>query len=49
MTDDALCIGTMRFTNRLFTGTGKFAANAQIPKMLAASGSQMIKIGRAHV
>ena len=49
MTDDALCIGTMRFTNRLFTGTGKFAANAQIPKMLAASGSQMITVALRRI
>jgi len=49
MTDDALCIGTMHFTNRLFTGTGKFAANAQIPKMLAASGSQMITVALRRI
>ena len=42
MTEDLLHLGGVSFTNRLFTGTGKFAANAQIPKMLAASGSQMI-------
>ena len=39
MKDDALLLGGRTFTNRLFTGTGKFGANAQIPGMLAASGS----------
>ena len=42
MRDDVLQLGGIAFTNRLFTGTGKFAANSLIPKMLAASGSQMI-------
>ena len=40
LADDSLQLGPVRFTNRLFTGTGKFAANAQIPSM---------QIGRAHV
>lgn len=42
MKDDVLILGGKSFTNRLLTGTGKFSANTQIPKMLAASGSQMI-------
>ncbi len=44
MTKDLLHLGNASFSNRLFTGTGKFAANALIPKMLKASGSQMITV-----
>lgn len=47
--DDALNIGGKRFTNRLFTGTGKFASKALIPKMLSASGSQMITVALRRV
>ncbi|MDL2268544.1 thiazole synthase [Desulfosarcina sp. OttesenSCG-928-A07] len=47
--DDALVLGGVRFTNRLFTGTGKFASNAKIPKMLAASGSQMITVALRRI
>ncbi|SDH97005.1 thiazole synthase [Propionivibrio dicarboxylicus] len=47
--DDALTLGPVRFSNRLFTGTGKFAANADIPKMLAASGSQMVTVALRRV
>ena len=49
MHNDALLLGGRTFTNRLFTGTGKFGANAQIPKMLAASGSQMITVALRRV
>ena len=49
MADDALILGGVRFTNRLFTGTGKFASNDQIPAMLAASGSQMITVALRRV
>ena len=49
MIDDALLLGGRTFTNRLFTGTGKFGANAQIPGMLAASGSQMITVALRRV
>ncbi len=49
MQDDALKIGGTVFTNRLFTGTGKFAAKDLIPKMLAASGSQMITVALRRV
>ena len=49
MKDDALLLGGRTFTNRLFTGTGKFGANAQIPGMLAASGSQMITVALRRV
>ena len=49
MKDDALLLGGRTFTNRLFTGTGKFGANNQIPRMLAASGSQMITVALRRV
>lgn len=49
MKNDALTLGGVTFTNRLFTGTGKFAANALIPKMLAASGSQMITVALRRI
>jgi thiazole synthase len=49
MHEDLLHLGGVRFSNRLFTGTGKFAANALIPKMLAASGSQMITVALRRV
>lgn len=46
---DGLKLGDVIFTNRLFTGTGKFADNALIPKMLAASGSQMITVALRRI
>ena len=49
MADDALILGGVRFTNRLFTGTGKFASNDQIPAMLAPSGSHMITVALRRV
>ena len=49
MQDDVLILGGKTFTNRLLTGTGKFAAHAQIPKMLAASGSEMITVALRRV
>ena len=49
MKNDVLKLGGVNFTNRLFTGTGKFAANALIPKMLAASGSQMITVALRRI
>lgn len=49
MQDDGLKIGERYFTSRLFTGTGKFAAKDLIPKMLAASGSQMITVALRRV
>ncbi len=49
MHSDELRIGDVVFTNRLFTGTGKFAAKALIPDMLAASGSQMITVALRRV
>ena len=49
MKDNGLKIGDRVFTNRLFTGTGKFASKDLIPKMLAASGSQMITVALRRV
>ncbi len=49
MNNDALIVGDKTFSSRLFTGTGKFAANAQISEMLAASGSQMITVALRRI
>jgi len=49
MVEDPLKIGGRTFGNRLFTGTGKFAANRLIAEMLAASGSQMITVALRRV
>jgi thiazole synthase len=49
MKDDVLKLGGVDFSNRLFTGTGKFAANSLIPQMLAASGSQMITVALRRI
>ena len=49
MEQDVLQLGTARFTSRLFTGTGKFAAHEQIAAMLAASGSQMITVALRRI
>lgn len=49
MENDILKLGGVDFTSRLFTGTGKFAANSQIPEMLAASGSQMITVALRRI
>ena len=46
---DNLVIGGVSFSNRLFTGTGKFAAHSQIPEMLEASGSQMITVALRRI
>lgn len=48
-TDRALIIGDVEFSNRLFTGTGKFANNADIAPMLEASGSQMITVALRRI
>ena len=47
--DDKLIIGGHAFASRLFTGTGKFAARGWIPKMLAASGSEMITVALRRI
>lgn len=47
--DDLFIIGGKEFSNRLFTGTGKFASKSHIPLMLEASGSQMITVALRRV
>jgi thiazole synthase len=49
MGNDPLKLGNATFTNRLITGTGKFAANALIPRMLKASGSEMITVALRRI
>jgi thiazole synthase len=49
MRDEGLKIGDRVFSNRLLTGTGKFADKALIPMMLSASGSQMITVALRRV
>jgi len=49
MVDEQLIIGGHCFTSRLFTGTGKFAAKDWIPRMLAASGSEMITVALRRI
>ena len=49
MNDDVLTIGGKIFSNRLFTGTGKFADNRLIAGMLESSGSQMITVALRRV
>jgi len=49
MKDDAFKLGNVTFTNRLLTGTGKFAANALIPQMLQACGSQIITVALRRI
>lgn len=49
MSDDVLLLGGKEFSNRLLTGTGKFGNHGQIPKMLGASGSQMITVALRRV
>lgn len=49
MQDDALILGGRSFSSRLLTGTGKFAAKSWIPRMLEASGSQMITVALRRI
>jgi thiazole synthase len=49
MGDEQLIIGGHSFSSRLFTGTGKFSAKNWIPKMLAASGSEMITVALRRI
>ena len=49
MQDEKLIIGGHGFASRLLTGTGKFAAKNWIPKMLAASGSEMITVALRRI
>jgi thiazole synthase len=46
---DSLKIGNTHFSSRLFTGTGKFSANRQIPEMLEASRSEMITVALRRI
>ncbi len=48
MNDDLILAG-VRFTNRLFTGTGKFPDKKLIPKIINSSGSQMITVALRRV
>lgn len=47
--DHPLILGGKTFTNRLFTGTGKFAAHHLIRDMLNACGSQMITVALRRI
>lgn len=47
--NDILKIGGREFSNRLFTGTGKFRSRSLIPEMLKASGSEMITVALRRV
>jgi thiazole synthase len=49
MQDEQFKIGGRVFTSRLFTGTGKFAAKNWIPRMLEASGSEMITVALRRI
>lgn len=49
MSADVLQLGGVTFTNRLLTGTGKFASNNMIPEMLEASGSQIITVALRRI
>ncbi|GAB6190897.1 HisA/HisF-related TIM barrel protein [Desulfocastanea catecholica] len=49
MQEEQLIIGGHGFTSRLLTGTGKFAAKSWIPKMLAASESEMITVALRRI
>ena len=49
MQDTKLILGGVSFENRLITGTGKFSSKSQIPKMLEASGSQMITVALRRI
>ncbi len=49
MAEEYLQLGNHRFSNRLLTGTGKFASNSLIPKMLSASGSQIITVALRRI
>ena len=48
-TQDTLVLGGKLFTNRLFTGTGKFPDRDLIPKIIKSSGSQMITVALRRV
>ncbi|MCK5098065.1 MAG: thiazole synthase [Desulfobacteraceae bacterium] len=47
--NDVLTIGGKEFSNRLITGTGKFASKKIIPEMLENCGSEMITVALRRV
>ena len=47
--DKPLVLGSVHFTSRLFTGTGKFASKELIAPMLEASKSQLITMALRRV
>ena len=49
MAEDLLTLGNKRFSNRLLTGTGKFASKKLIAPMLEASGSEIITVALRRV
>ncbi len=49
MQNDTLKLGDIQFTNRLFTGTGKFPDKNIIPKILSSSKSEMITVALRRV
>lgn len=46
---EPLILGGRELTSRLFIGSGKYAADAQIPDILARSGSQVITVALRRV
>src|SRR5271157_2026025 len=46
---DTFEIGGKAFTNRLFIGTGKLSSSELIPRILEASGSEMITVALRRV
>jgi thiazole synthase len=49
LADDALVIGGKALTSRLFTGTGKYAADTLIPRIIDQSGAQVITVALRRV
>ncbi|MQL53791.1 thiazole synthase, partial [Desulfofundulus thermobenzoicus] len=46
---DPLVIGGREITSRLFLGTGKFANNSLIPRVVEASGAQVVTVALRRV
>ncbi len=46
---DALVIGGVELTSRLFIGTGKYAADSLIPDVVASSGAEVITVAMRRV
>ncbi len=47
--DDRLEIGGIKLKSRLFTGTGKYSSDAQIPGILEASGSEVMTVALRRI